>query len=271
MILLLGAIGCMTPDLEPLSFERELVWADDFEGQEGSGVNPAFWTHQLGQSDEGWANGEVGWGNRELQYYTDRPENIQLNGEGFLQITALKESFEGASYTSARIMTQNLASFQYGRIEARIKIPAGQGLWPAFWMIGDSHSDIGWPACGEIDIMENKGNDPNRVLSTVHGPGYSAGDSIGETLVNFDAPFSDDFHVYSVDHAPDYLAFYVDDALVFQIQKGSLSPELDWVFNDSFFLLLNLAVGGDFVGSPLADSFPATLLVDYVRVYSHVE
>ena len=125
-----------------LSLERELVWSDEFEGPTDAGVDPEKWIHQMGRSAEGWAGGVEGWGNRGIQYYTDRSENVRLNGNGELEITALKESYEGADYTSARLITQGLASFQYGRIEARIKLPEGQGLWPAFWMIGDNHPEV---------------------------------------------------------------------------------------------------------------------------------
>jgi beta-glucanase (GH16 family) len=242
----------------------KLVWSDEFNGPGGSGVDSSKWVFDLGGK---------GWGNQELESYTSRPRNVYIH-DGNLVIQAQRENYTGAdgvsrNYTSARLKTAGKFSQTYGRFEARIKIPFGQGLWPAFWMLGDDIEKTGWPDSGEIDIMENIGKEPSTVHGTIHGPGYSGGDGIG-------APFTlpgnqrvaDDFHIYAIEWVPNTIRFYVDDALYETRTPSSLPAGRKWVYDHPFFLLLNVAVGGGWPGNPDATTvFPQTMLVDYVRVY----
>ncbi len=224
--------------------------------------DPALWSYELGDGTE---QGIAGWGNNELQYYTDRPENVTVQN-GFLVITAREESFEGSPYTSARLITKDKFEQAYGRFEARMRLPWGQGLWPAFWMLGADIDENPWPGAGEIDIMEYRGQEPNTVLGSVHGPGYSAGESITKSFILENDRFDTGFHVFGIEWAPDYVNFYVDDVLYNQITPADVPGE--WVFDKPFYILVNLAVGGTFVGSPNAETeFPQTMLVDYVRVF----
>jgi len=241
----------------------QLVWSDEFSGPDGSAPDATKWAIQTGGN---------GWGNHELEYYTTRPQNVQVQS-GNLVITAVKEDYTGPDgvsqhYTSARMQTKGLFSQQYGRFEARIKIPKGQGMWPAFWMLGNNIDTAGWPACGEIDIMENIGKEPSIVHGTLHAPGYPpAGYTAAYTLPS--GAFSDDFHVFAVEWEPQQLRIYVDGNLYgTYTQSGSPSPT-NWPFSTQpFFLLLNLAVGGDWPGAPDASTqFPQQMLVDYVKVY----
>jgi beta-glucanase (GH16 family) len=241
-----------------------LVWSDEFNGAGGSLPDPAKWVMETGGK---------GWGNQELETYTNRPVNAQQKG-GSLVITARQENYKGADnitrdYTSARMKTQGLFEHEYGRVEARIRIPFGQGIWPAFWMLGDDIGPIGWPTCGEIDIMENIGKEPSIVHGTIHGPGYSAGKGIGSP---FSLPsgqtFSDDFHVYAIEWEPDQIRFYVDDNLYATRTPADLPQGTKWVYNHKFFIILNVAVGGGWPGNPDKSTvFPQEMLVDYVRVY----
>jgi beta-glucanase (GH16 family) len=209
--------------------------------------------------------GGSGWGNNELQYYTNNTTNAMVNN-GLLTITALKESYGGRQYTSARITTQNKFTFKYGRVEARIKLPYGQGIWPAFWMLGANFSSVGWPTCGEVDIMEMVGGTgkDNRVYSTLHwdngghqeyGSSYSLSPGI----------FADDFHVFSIEWDENKIRSYVDGNPFFVID---ITPAFLSEFHQNFFLIMNVAVGGNWPGSPNASTvFPQTMQVDYVRVY----
>ena len=183
-----------------------------------------------------------------------------------LKITAIQEQYEGASYTSSRITTKGKFEKKYGRFETRIQLPWGQGLWPAFWLLGSNIDDVSWPNCGEIDIMEYRGQNPTVMLGTVHGPGYSGGQSIGKLYELVNDRFDTGFHVIGIEWGPDYINFYVDDVLYNQITPNDVTG--NWVFDQPFFIIMNLAVGGNFVGPPNAETvFPQTLLVDYVRVY----
>ncbi len=216
------------------------------------------------------------WGNEELEFYTDRPANVFVR-DGNLVIRALKEKYPSSDpkdpkardYTSGRLKTFGKFSQTYGRFEARIKVPFGQGMWPAFWMLGDDIGKVGWPGCGEIDIMENIGKEPAIIHGSIHGPGY-----IGN--VGIEAPymlpgglrFADDFHVFAVEWSPDSIAFFVDQTMFVKRTRADLRPGWKWVFDKPFFLILNLAVGGDWPGAPDASThFPQEMLVDYVRVY----
>lgn len=228
-----------------------LVWSDEFNG---TSLNRAYWTPEIG-------TGSGGWGNNELQYYTDRAQNVQVTG-GNLVITAQKESYGGMNYTSARIKTQDLKSFTYGKVEARIKLPSGQGLWPAFWMLGSNISSVGWPKSGEIDIMERVNHNPY-VNGTVH---WDAGGHAEYGRVSGNLDFSQ-FHVYSIEWDSKYIRWFVDGQQFneFYIENGTGNTE---EFQRPFFILLNLAVGGNWPGSPNNSTpFPSQMLVDYVRVY----
>ena len=234
----------------------KLLWSDEFNGPAGAAIDRANWAFDLGGG---------GWGNRELEVYTNSTENIFQDGAGNLVIRALKS---GSGYTSARIKTQGKHAFQYGRVEARIKIPHGQGIWPAFWMLGENIASAGWPACGEIDIMENIGKEPSTVHATVHGPGYSGGSGIGgPRILTGGKRFSDDFHVYGVEWSADSMKFFVDGAQYFEVTRAKLPAGKAWVFQHPFFLILNVAVGGGWPGNPDDDTiFPQQMLVDWVRV-----
>jgi len=243
----------------------KLVWSDEFNAADGSLPDSGKWT---------FATGGGGWGNHELEYYTARPANAHQQS-GNLVITADSESFTGPdgvtrAFTSARLKTAGKFSQTYGRFEARMKLPIGPGMWPAFWLLGDDISQAGWPKCGEIDIMELVGSAPSTILGTIHGPGYSgkAGPSTKYTLPG-GKRFSDDFHIFAVEWEPNVIRFYVDDVLYTTRKPADLPGGTRWVFDKPFFIILNVAVGGDLPGPPDSTTvFPQTMLVDYVRVYA---
>ena len=249
-----------TPPLAGAGGDWKLVWSDEFNQPDGSRPDPAKWSFETGGN---------GWGNNELEYYTDRTNNAVI-ADGKLVIQAQPENYGGKTITSARLLTKNKGSWTYGRFEARIKIPRGQGIWPAFWMLGTDVASAGWPTCGEIDIMENIGKEPGKVHGTVHGPGYSGGDGIGGPFALPDgATFADDFHVYAVDCESNVITWYVDNQPYFRVTPASLPKGRAWVYNHPKFLLLNLAVGGGWPGYPdKTTTLPQQLVVDYVRVYT---
>lgn len=251
--------ACEVDDTQEVVTFKNLVMEDNFD-VEGA-PNSSLWTYDIGRGPNG-----DGWGNQELQYYTDRTENVKVEN-GFLLITAEQESFEGANYTSGRLLTKGLFDQQYGRFEARIRLPYGKGLWPAFWLLGSNIDQVGWPQCGEIDVMENAGSRPTVVSSAVHGPGYNAGLAISKEFDFEDERVDTKFHVYGIEWGPGYINFYVDDKLYNQITPADVTG--DWVFdNGPFYILLNVAVGGVFDGNPDQNTvFPQTMIVDYVRVY----
>jgi beta-glucanase (GH16 family) len=233
------------------------VWADEFNAPANTPPDAAKWTYDLGGG---------GWGNRELEVYTNHLDNVFHDGAGHLVIRVLSNGSGG--YTSARIKSQGKFSARYGKIEARIRIPYGQGIWPAFWMLGIDIDTAGWPTCGEIDIMENIGNEPSVIHGTVHGPGYSGGNGIGHPFQLQQGGFADDFHVYSVEWWPHAIVFLVDDRQYFEVTPQNLPAGKKWVYDHPFFLLLNVAVGGSWPGSPDATStFPQEMLIDWVRVW----
>ncbi len=242
-----------------------LLWSDEFGGPDGSAPDPSKWTLETGGN---------GWGNNELEYYTNRLQNAHIQN-GNLVISALAEKYTGPDgvtrdYTSARLKTLGKFSQAYGRFEARIKIPYGQGLWPAFWMLGADIDQVGWPACGEIDIMENIGREPATVHGTIHGPGYSGAKGIGAAFTLPSGRFADDFHVFAVEWEPNVIRFYVDQNLYAIRTPSDLPQNTQWVYNKPFFILLNVAVGGSWPGNPDATSvFPQQMMVDYVRVFTH--
>lgn len=226
-----------------------LVWSDEFN-TDGT-PDPAKWGYDIGGN---------GWGNNELEYYTNRAENASVSN-GTLKITARKESFSGSPYTSARLLTKNKFNTKYGKVEARIKLPAGAGTWPAFWMLGSNIDAVGWPACGEIDIMEHKGSDENRIYGTLHYPGRSGGNANGTTMVIQNATTA--FHIYTLEWTASNITISVDGSAYYTFNNHNATP-----FNQNFFLLLNLAMGGSFAG-PVDPAFTtATMEVDYVRVYN---
>ncbi len=250
--------GCETDETQTVATFKNLVIADEFD-TEGA-PSSALWNYDIGRGPGG-----DGWGNEELQYYTNRAENVKVDN-GFLLITAQEESFEGAAYTSSRITTKGLFDQQYGRFEARIRMPWGQGIWPAFWMLGADIDSNPWPQAGEIDIMEFRGQEPTRTLGSVHGPGYSGAEAISKSYTLENDRFDTGFHVFGIEWGPEYVNYYVDDVLYNQITPDDVPGE--WVFNKPFYILINLAVGGSFVGAPNAETvFPQTMVVDYVRVY----
>jgi len=255
-------MGCDSNTNEPEQTYTTMVWQDEFD-QDGS-LDPDKWTFDIGTGVEIF--GQPGWGNNELQYYTDRPENVVVE-DGMLQITAREESFEGSDYTSARILTRGIFQRTYGRFEARIQLPFGQGIWPAFWLLGDdSGGTVSWPQIGEIDIMEYRGQEPLVVHGSVHGPGYSAGNAETARYMLTNGRFDTEFHVFAIEWEPDEIRYYVDDTLYNTITPDDVSG--DWVFNDNtFYIIMNIAVGGSFVGPPNNNTpFPQTMLVDYVKV-----
>ena len=246
----------------------DAVWlptlVDDFDGPAGTLPDASVWNIETGGN---------GWGNNELQTYTTSPDNVSLDGQGNLAITAREGWTQGTDgiwrqYTSARITTQGNFSQTYGRFEARLDIPVGQGVWPAFWMLGEDIASQGWPLAGEIDIMENIGSVPGTVHGTIHGPGYAGGDGIG---ASYNHPggqaFGQTFHTFAVEWTPGRIDWFVDGNLFQTLTPNDLGGD-NWVFDDDFFLLLNVAVGGNWPGAPDGStSFPQQMLVDYVAVY----
>ena len=253
----------------------QLVWSDEFNGPAGSQPNPKNWNYDLGGG---------GWGNGEAENYTNSANNVFQDGQGNLVIRAIRDS--SGNYTSARLQTgapgastqTTDLSWQYGRIEARIKLPFGLGVWPAFWMLGDDINSVSWPTCGEVDIMENFGTFNNNASvnnGTAHGPGYSGGNGLtapitlpaGETVSN-------NYHVYALEWSQNSMQWFVDGVLYHTVTTASIPSGDQWVFNAKFFLLLNLAIGGPstFLGTPDPNApFPnQDMLVDYVRVYQAV-
>ena len=242
----------------------QLTWSDEFDGPDGSRPDQSRWVAETGGN---------GWGNEELESYTNRPENAHIEN-GNLIITARAEAYTGSDghargYTSARLKTQGQFAQTYGRFEVRMQIPRGQGLWPAFWMLGADISSVGWPASGEIDIMENIGREPNIVHGTIHGPGFSGAASLGlQTSTADGRPLADGYHVYAVEWEPAEIRWYLDDRLYETRKATDLPAGARWVFDHDFFILLNVAVGGSWPGSPDGSTvFPQEMKVDYVRVY----
>jgi beta-glucanase (GH16 family) len=254
-ILLLLLFSIASLEAEP---GWRIVWRDEFSGPLNTEPDPSKWVYDLG-------NG--GWGNHELEVYTNSRENIFQDGTGNLVIRASKNS--SGVLTSARIKTKSKFEVQYGKIEARLKIPRGQGMWPAFWMLGNNIETAGWPRCGEIDVMENIGKEPGIVHGTVHGPGYSGKSGITSKYSPPDAlPLSNSFHVYGLEWSPSFVKFFLDGTQYATVTPASLPKDAAWVYDHPFFLLLNLAVGGDWPGTPdESTGFPQTMLADWVRVW----
>jgi beta-glucanase (GH16 family) len=241
-----------------------LVWSDEFDGDAGTPPDPTRWKHDVGGN---------GWGNQQLEFDTDEAQNASLDGQGHLAITALHQNFGGNAYSSARINTSGLFEQAYGKFEASIQLPPGAGLWPAFWMLGANVDTDPWPACGEIDIMEYRGQAPTVVHGSAHGPNYSGGRAITAShALPANASFASGFHTFAVEWTPDRIDYRVDDTVYETITPANLPAGSTWVFDHPFFVILNLAVGGNYVGNPDANTvFPAVMLVDYVRVYEQAQ
>ncbi|GHF93525.1 lectin [Streptomyces thermodiastaticus] len=262
---LAGPAQAAAPTSSTSSAAAEVTtFSDTFDGPAGSPVDGSKWQMETGDNVN----------NHERQYYTSGTNNAALDGQGHLVITAKRENpgnyqcwYGTCQYTSARLNTSGKFAAQYGHVEARMKIPRGQGMWPAFWMLGTDIGDVGWPNSGEIDVMENVGYEPSTVHGTIHGPGYSGSGGIGApySLPNGQA-FADDFHTFAVDWAPDSITWSVDGNVYQRRTPADLGGKT-WVFNKPFFLILNLAVGGDWPGDPDGStSFPQQLVVDSVSV-----
>lgn len=227
-----------------------LAWSDEFD--KNGAPDPAKWGYDIG-------TGSNGWGNNEVQYYTNRTQNAVVEN-GVLKIRAIRENFNGSPFTSARLLTKGKYEFKYGRVEVRAKVPAGVGTWPAAWMMGGDIGTVGWPACGESDIMEHRGSDLNRIVAALHFPGNSGGNAVvGRTLIQ---NATTEFHIYRFDWTASTLQFYVDGQLFHSMANNPSIP-----YNKDFFILLNLAMGGTFGGPVDASLNSATYEIDYVRVY----
>ena len=225
------------------------LWSDEFNID---GLpNPNNWGYDTGNNN--------GWGNNELEYYTNRQENAYVSN-GTLKIVLKKEAYQGFNYTSARLLSKGKFSFKYGKVDIRAKLPSGGGTWPALWMLGNNIDSVGWPACGEIDIMEHVGNQLNKIYGTVHHPNHSGGNADGAT-VNI-PNVTTEFHIYSLDWSPTQIKFYVDNQLFYTFANNSSLP-----FNQNFFFIMNIAMGGNFGGAVDPNFTSSTLEVDYIRVY----
>ena len=259
-LLMITLSGCKKNSAQKIEHRNwQLVWSDEFNGPAQTSPDSAKWKFDLG-------NG--GWGNEELESYTKDTSNVAVDGNGNLAITAkanwVTDHWE--NITSARIKTIGLFEQSYGRFEARIKTPWGPGMWPAFWMLGSNVDNLAWPQCGEIDIMELRGQKPNVINGTVHGPGYSGSGGITKSFALANGRYDVDFHLFAVEWGKDYIDFFVDNTLYQEITPDKVTGT--WAFDHPFFIILNVAVGGNYVGYPTSQTnFPQKMLVDYVKVY----
>ncbi|MBN1565439.1 MAG: family 16 glycosylhydrolase [Anaerolineae bacterium] len=236
----------------------QLVWSDEFEAVAGTPLDARFWTCEQGGH---------GWGNDQLEYNTSRLVNVAQTGDSNLAITAREENYQANVYTSARCNTMDKIEFTYGKVEARIKLPEGQGIWPAFWMLGASFPGVSWPDTGEIDIMEYIGAEPFTVYGTIHGPGYSGTDGLSMPY-NTDVLLADDYHVFGIEWEPDVIRWYIDGELFHTVTAADLDGLGEWVYDHDFYVIINVAVGGTWPGSPDDTTvFPQQMLIDWVRVY----
>jgi len=262
LLVAFAAINAYAQQLNKLAFQEE------FDGPANSLPDLSKWKRETGGK---------GWGNQELEYYTDSPSNAYMNGSGSLVIKAervippisLDCWYGPCKYTSARLKTQGKFDLKYGRFEARIKIPRGQGVWPAFWLLGSDIDTVGWPQCGEIDIMENIGREPATIHGTIHGPGYSGAKGIGaQFAIHGNATFADDFHIFAVEWSENEIRWFVDGKQYRSVKPKDLPAGTTWVYDHPYFIILNFAVGGEWPGGPDESTiFPQSMLVDYVRVY----
>jgi beta-glucanase (GH16 family) len=256
LLVVASLAGCAEEDAA--STEYGLIWADEFEGEAGQLPDSEKWQFDIGTD----------WGNAQLEYDTNRPENVSLDGEGHLAITALEEEYLEQSYTAGRIKTKDLFEQTHGRFEARIKLPIGQGIWPAFWLLGNDIDEVSWPQCGEIDVMEYRGQEPRVLVGSIHGPGYSGGGCITSRHELAQGGFNLGFHVFAIDWNELGITWQVDGFTYHSAGPADIPSGSNWVYDHPFFILLNVAVGGRWVGDPdEATVFPQTMLVDWVRVY----
>ncbi|MEP7075838.1 MAG: glycoside hydrolase family 16 protein [Acidobacteriota bacterium] len=247
---------------------RKAAFKDEFNGPAGTSIDANKWTAETGGN---------GWGNQELEYYTNSTDNAYQDGSGSLAIKAVKLNpalslgcwYGPCQYTSARLITKQKFDLKYGRFEARIKIPNGQGVWPAFWLLGNNIDTVSWPQCGEVDILENIGREPGIVHGTIHGPGYSGANGISSSYsLPANRSFADDYHVYALEWSASQIQWSVDGHVYKTTTTSDIPAGSQWVFDHPFFVIMNFAVGGGWPGSPDASTvFPQVMLVDYVRVY----
>jgi len=255
LLILTVVVGC---DAETPTVQYGIIWQDEFEGPAGQLPDADKWRFDVGTD----------WGNLQLEYDTDRASNVSLDGEGHLTITARIEDYQGQAYTSGRIKTKSLFQQTYGRFEARIKLPVGQGIWPAFWMLGSDIDEVGWPECGEIDVMEFLGHDPSSIYGAIHGPGHAGDDALSRRHQLAQGGFQYGFHVFGVEWDATSITWDVDGFVFHTITSDDLPRGARWVYNHPFFILLNVAVGGRWPGSPdETTEFPQTMHVDWVRVH----
>ena len=277
----ISILSCENDEKQTVKTKFNLVFADEFDVN--GAPDASKWTFDIGKGPL-----NDGWGNKELQYYKSENTIVQ---NGFLIITAKSEAFGGLNYTSSRLKSRNKFEQKYGRFEARIKLPQGKGMFPAFWLLGSNFCEsqtlvdknvicdsalpnyesgnVLWPQCGEIDIMEYLGNKPTEVFGTIHGPGFAGGNSISKKYSLINDRFDTGFHVFGIEWTENYINWYVDNTLYNQITRQDVAKkEGEWVFNNSFYMLLNLAVGGNLPQDPDANTtYPQRMIVDYVRVY----
>jgi len=259
LIALIIILGSCIDENELEQYNWQMVWQDEFDTD--GAPDPTKWTYEIGRGPNG-----DGWGNAELQTYTDSEGNIIIE-DGVLKITARQS---GNTFSSARIITKGLFEQAYGKFEARMKMPYGPGIWPAFWLLGADIEQNPWPQCGEIDIMEYRGQEPHVIHGSVHGPGYSGGSPVTKSYGFENDRFDADFHVFTIEWTEDYIYYLVNGVIYQEITPDDVSDKGEWVFDHPFFILLNLAVGGNYVGFPTVETvFPQTLEVDWVRVYAN--
>ncbi len=226
-----------------------LFWSEEFNVD--GAPDPTKWGYDIGNNN--------GWGNNELEYYTNRPQNVIVQG-GVLKIMTVKESYNGYGYTSARILTKDKFAFTYGKVEIRAKLPTGVGTWPALWTLGSDVATNPWPACGEMDIMEQKGSDLNKIYGTIHYPGHSGANGVGSTTTTSNS--TTEYHIYTLDWSATAINMYVDNNLFFTFANSGAVP-----FNHDFFLILNVAMGGNFGGTVDPAFTNSEMDVDYIRIY----
>jgi beta-glucanase (GH16 family) len=268
VILFVVSFFCTTTLAQAQVVYRKLAFKDEFNKSLNSPIDSSKWTAEIGGG---------GWGNQELQYYTNAIENAYHDGSGSLVIKAIKLTpplnltcwYGPCQYTSARLISKGKFDQKYGKFEARIKIPRGQGMWAAWWMLGNNIDTVGWATCGEIDILENTGREPVTIHGTIHGPGYSGANGISSSFnLPNNAVFADGFHVYSTEWSENLIRFYVDGTLYKTITPSDLPQGSQWVYDHPFFMILNLAIGGPWGGNPDNTTvFPGVMMIDYVRVY----
>ena len=267
-LLVLGLAAA--PNADAVTFREKTLWTQSFNDKAGTKPDPKIWSYDIG-------NG-FGWGNNEQEYYTNKAANIATDGKGSLVITARKLNPDDPKdqyitnycanclYSSAKIVTRGKLSFKYGSLSARIQIPEGVGMWPAFWMLGvPRNSCDGWPSCGEIDILEARGSDTYHSVSSLHGPGYSGGSALSHYYFSGNESLHTGYHIFRLDWYPNSVKFYVDNELVGTERKSTVAPD-EWVFNARFYLILNLATGGNFDGGALDDTIESReLKIDWIR------